>query len=74
VEGKLYSLCSIASHISISGLTSISIWLLSCIVFVAAAVAEYAGILYLKRNLDCCPPLTGSELGNRTVTMNKVKT
>jgi len=58
---------------TVEGLTSISIWLLSCIVFVAAAVTEYAGILYLKRNLECSPPVTDSELCSRTVTMNKDK-
>jgi len=58
---------------TVEGMTSISIWLLSCILFVAGAVAEYAVILYLKRALDCSPPLTGTELGSRTITMNKDK-
>merc|ERR1712106_873676 len=60
---------------TVEGLTSISIWLLSCIVFVAAAVSEYAVILYLKRDLDCSPPTTGAELSSRNeyLAMSKDK-
>ena len=55
-------------------MTSISLWLLTAIMFVAGATLEYAVILLLKRKLESPPPLKEKQLSSRTITLNKVTT
>jgi len=63
-----------ASSPIVEGMTSIGIWLLSCIMFVFGAVSEYAVILFLKRKMeDRTHCHNGSALHASTLNMNKDK-
>merc|ERR1712037_231445 len=63
-----------ASSPIVEGMTSIGIWLLSCIMFVFGAVSEYAVILFLKRKMeDRTHCHNGSALHASTLNMNQDK-
>lgn len=65
-----------ASSPIVEGMTSIGIWLLSCLMFVFGAVAEYAVILALKRRMEdraLSRCRNGSALHTSTLNMNKDK-